>query len=98
MSAASSISLSGSSSQAVYQRAAADRWGLATHQRGVVLACSHVSESIGCLTDAQTISRRQGRQSERRASNSFTTFLTSTPHLERFFQASKRQVPSFSVN
>ena len=32
------------------------------HQRSAVLACSHVSESIGCLTDDQTISRRQGRK------------------------------------
>ena len=45
----------------------------------------------------QFTTRRQERQSERRASNLFTTFLTSPPDLERFFQASKRQVPSFSV-
>src|SRR6266567_3185124 len=45
----------------------------------------------------QFTTRRQERQSERRASNLFTTFLTSPPDLERFFQASKRQVPPFSV-
>src|SRR5206468_8696079 len=33
---------------------------------------------------------KNGRR-ERRASNLFTTFLTSPPDLERFFQASKRQ-------
>ena len=46
----------------------------------------------------QFTTRRQERQSERRASNLFTTFLTSPPDLERFFQASKRQVSPFSEN
>src|SRR6266699_108926 len=41
--------------------------------------------------------RRQERQSERRASNLCTTFLTSPPDLEQFFQASKRQVSPFSA-
>src|SRR5437667_12042089 len=37
------------------------------------------------------------RGSERRhASILFTIFLTSPPDLERFFQAAKRQIPSFS--
>jgi len=43
-------------------------------------------------------SRRQGRQSEARASNLFTIFLASTPDLERFFQVSKCLIPPFSVH
>jgi SAM-dependent methyltransferase len=46
----------------------------------------------------QFTTRRQERQSERRTSNLFTTFLTSPPDLERFFQASKRQFSPFSEN
>ncbi len=41
----------------------------------------------------QFTTRRQERQSERRASNLFTTFLTSPPDLERFFQ----KFPPFSA-
>lgn len=48
--------------------------------------------------DGVTLSERQGRRSERRASNLFTIFLTFTSHLERLFQILKRQVPSFGVN
>src|SRR5262245_12948213 len=43
-------------------------------------------------------SRRQGRQSEARASNLFTIFLASTPDLERFFQVSKCLIPPFSAH
>ena len=38
---------------------------------------------------------KDGRR-EKRSSNVFTTFLTSLPDLERFFQVSARLVPPFS--
>lgn len=61
------------------------------------LACSRVSESIGCLTTIRPLSRRQERAPREAHKQCIYNISDFSPGFRAVFQASKRQVSPFSA-